>query len=181
MTDFSTLSKNKLTILKFKIMSSSFSSNDDSKANLTLVIERLIGLAHEDLDGLNYLLQNSNPFTVTHELKCIETKRDKCLNLLQVLQTALSSEHKWGMDTGDKTQEIINQERLNSADKIMSFLREHNFIESSELAQYLKTTLLSEQDEDNECPNTYYHHLSKKERKLTRVIRKLHKVYNVPK
>lgn len=151
--------------------------NQDSKSNLTAVIERLIILVHEDLNALNELLEKTDPFSLHHNLTHIETKRERCLKLLKVLQSALLSENQWGKENNISSIGIIDNdnEKSKTADEIMFLLRKNQFIKSSELAEYLQTTLLGD---GFECSSTIdYDNTQKKELKS---IRKLSKIYNTP-
>ncbi len=146
-----------------------------SKSNLTVVIERLISLVHKDLNALNELLKSSDPFSLQHNLTYVESKRERCLKLLKVLQNALLSENQWGNENKISSTAITDNdnEKSNTADDIMFLLRKNHFIEASELANYLQTTL-----DGLECSSIIDNDNSQK--KELKSIRKLSKIYNTP-
>ena len=146
-----------------------------SKANLVVVIKRLIELVHNDLNDLNQLLKKTDVFSLNHEQNHIQQKRERCLTLLKVLQNALASEIEREHDINVKSMEdgnVVNG-RFKRADNIMSLLRKLHFIESSELAQYLKTTLETDIRSDNSTSSSVEAEI----RKEPKSIKKLRKVY----
>jgi hypothetical protein len=148
--------------------------SEDSKVNLNSVIRRVIRLIHSDLDDLNELLEKTDVFALTQKQNDVELKRERCTTLLKVLQETLATEANREFVNEGKSGTIIN-ERSKTADKIMSLLRNRHFIESSELANYLKQTLVSEIETETSSIKTSDVTFKKKEPKSIRKIQKVYK------
>ena len=146
-------------------------TSEESSKNLRSVIGRLIELIKHDLSELNQLLQYSDPFELKQKHDDVNLKRERCSTLLKVLQNALASE----MKIDGKAAHIITSERSKAADKIMTLLRNHRFIESSELAEYLKQTIIAS---DIGVGTTCNEAELVDERRLPKSIKKLKKVYD---
>ena len=112
-------------------------TSKESNDNLQSVIRRLIELIKNDLRELNQLLQFSDPFTLKQKNDDINSKRERCSTLLKLLQNVLSVE----MKIDGEPAHIITTEQSKAADKIMTLLKTYRFIEPSELAEYLKSTI----------------------------------------
>lgn len=150
-------------------------SSEKSKANLVVVIKRLVELVHNDLNDLSQLLKKTDIFSFNHEQSRIEQKRERCLTLLKVLQNALAAEIKREYETNSNPNEDVEliHERFQRADKIMSLLRKLHFIESSELAEYLKTALQTDIESEISSSGSFEVGMQKEPKS----IKKLRKVY----
>ena len=175
----------KLSCLVFNISSEKINfdfqiqmdSCEDSKQNLSSVINRVIELIHNDLDELNKLLQSSDPFTLKQKQNDVKLKRERCATLLKVLQNTLAAENEWELKNEGNTNDTKIQERSKAADKIMSLLKNRQLIEVSELAIYLERTLSIVGDLEDSSTKVPKIDFRKREPKS---IRKIRKVYKAP-
>jgi hypothetical protein len=138
--------------------------------DLSSVIRRLITLVHNNMDDLKRLLEKTDLFSLQQDLNIVHVKRERCLKLLTVLQKALSTEATREIEGNKKSKDMVIFERCQTADKIMSMLKNLHFIEASELAEYLQSTL----DQDNGTNNAEKTNTFSKE---PRRIKQLRKVY----
>ena len=145
-------------------------TSEESSKNLKSVIGRLIELIKYDLSKLNELLQYSDPFELKQKHDDVNLKRERCSTLLKVLQHALASE----MKIDGKATHVVTSERSKSADKIMTLLRNHRFIESSELAEYLKQTIITSDFGVISCDDVEV----VDESRVPKSIKKLKKIYD---
>ena len=99
-------------------------------ATFRSVLQRLIDLTSNDLRDLENMLNVKDPWTLVDQTKERTMKRERCLKLLCVLQEAMETENKRGLNSKDSGNEDENKRiekeiaiaRSKTSDKIMIML-----------------------------------------------------------
>ena len=118
------------------------SINASYSAIFRSVLQRLIDLTSNDLRDLEKLLKTRDPWTHGDQSKERTMKRERCLKLLSVLQDAIATENKRGLescieDDNKMLEREISIARSKTSDRIMKLLKDQRLIEVSEFVEYI--------------------------------------------